>query len=365
MIKTINLEIHGLLVILLLCTAQRVCASDVPGPAPEQQQAAELNQLRADMTDLKQAVVEVRRDQLNYQIERDLLKETYSSNVQTINIVIAIIFGAVTAIVSALAYLGIKGLRAVRDDFTGELAEFRASRTDIETRLANVLTRTDRASKRVRNLARRSETYDERLKYLEITEKIGTLCQQMHWAQALRYLDIALSIQPNDDIALQTKAVCELNMQNFDSAEQTYTLILTKEAPTIDQSIQTASENLAELLAFRKPLGEFDRRFPQFTNRLGRRIALLPDYLNAIQFVRQNDVAALKDLIARILPTFPQGARPLIDWQFREARYFCTQLGSGDALSLFVKLLDCLEGKLAVADLAAVVAPAPAVPAAG
>jgi len=40
---------------------------------------------------LKDSVSEIRRDQLNYKIEKDLLKETFSSNYQTINIVLAII----------------------------------------------------------------------------------------------------------------------------------------------------------------------------------------------------------------------------------------------------------------------------------
>ena len=47
--------------------------------------------LENELKKLSDQVTEVRRDQLNYQIEKDLLKETYSSNMDTINIVIAII----------------------------------------------------------------------------------------------------------------------------------------------------------------------------------------------------------------------------------------------------------------------------------
>jgi hypothetical protein len=52
---------------------------------------------------LERSVKEVRRDQLNYKIERDLLKETNSSNIQTINIVIAIVL----SIFSVLGFLGV------------------------------------------------------------------------------------------------------------------------------------------------------------------------------------------------------------------------------------------------------------------
>src|SRR5437764_14025284 len=55
---------------------------------------------------LADAVTEVRRDQLNYQIERDLLKETYGSNLQTINLVLTIVLGAFAVI----GYLGVRSI---------------------------------------------------------------------------------------------------------------------------------------------------------------------------------------------------------------------------------------------------------------
>jgi len=40
---------------------------------------------------LEKQIQEIRRDQLNYKIEKDILKEVYSSNIATINLVITLI----------------------------------------------------------------------------------------------------------------------------------------------------------------------------------------------------------------------------------------------------------------------------------
>ncbi|MEK6744629.1 MAG: hypothetical protein AABZ15_13530 [Nitrospirota bacterium] len=44
----------------------------------------------SDFYKIKDDIQEIRRDQLNYKIEKDLLKETYSTNYQTINFMISL-----------------------------------------------------------------------------------------------------------------------------------------------------------------------------------------------------------------------------------------------------------------------------------
>jgi hypothetical protein len=61
-------------------------------------QSKEDKSLQIKIQKLEDNVSEVRRDQLNYKIEKDLLKETFSSNYQTINIVLAIVLGIFTIV---------------------------------------------------------------------------------------------------------------------------------------------------------------------------------------------------------------------------------------------------------------------------
>ncbi len=51
------------------------------------------NQNDEQLRKIEDQLSEVRRDQLNYKIEKDLLKEAYSSNLQIVNAVIAIALG--------------------------------------------------------------------------------------------------------------------------------------------------------------------------------------------------------------------------------------------------------------------------------
>ena len=51
----------------------------------------EQNQYQIEI--LQNDVKEIRRDQLNYKIEKELLKETYSSNYTTVQIFISLILG--------------------------------------------------------------------------------------------------------------------------------------------------------------------------------------------------------------------------------------------------------------------------------
>ena len=66
---------------------------------------------------IEESISEIRRDQLNYRIERDLLKEAFSSNYQTINIVIAIILG----VFSVIGFLGIRDIGTIRRQYFNEL----------------------------------------------------------------------------------------------------------------------------------------------------------------------------------------------------------------------------------------------------
>src|SRR6185436_8138681 len=85
------------------------------------------NRLRTLENDIR----EVRRDQLNYQIERDLLKDTFSSNYQTVNIILAIVLGLFTVI----GFLGIRDIGTIRKDFLIELDKLGDLRKDFEGRM--------------------------------------------------------------------------------------------------------------------------------------------------------------------------------------------------------------------------------------
>src|SRR5438876_10467 len=66
---------------------------------------------------LEEQLSEIRRDQLNYRIEKDLLKETYSSNYQIVNGALAFFLTAA----SIIGFLGIRDINALKKDYMAEL----------------------------------------------------------------------------------------------------------------------------------------------------------------------------------------------------------------------------------------------------
>ena len=58
-------------------------------------------------------------DRINYRIEKDLLKEAYSSNLQTINMVITFVLG----VFAFLGYLGIRDISTIKKEYLLELSK--------------------------------------------------------------------------------------------------------------------------------------------------------------------------------------------------------------------------------------------------
>jgi len=83
---------------------------------------------------LEDSVEEVRRDQLNYAIEKDLLTKTYSSNLETVNTIITIIL----VIFAVLAFLGLLSISNLRSQLKFDVETFQNQRIELERRLAKV-----------------------------------------------------------------------------------------------------------------------------------------------------------------------------------------------------------------------------------
>lgn len=95
-----------------------------------------LQDIREHLGRIEDAMKEVKRDELNYRMEKDLLKEAYASNLQTINTVITIVLGMFTVI----GFLGVKSILQLQQAYRDKLDElsklaagFQAKFQEIET----------------------------------------------------------------------------------------------------------------------------------------------------------------------------------------------------------------------------------------
>ena len=81
--------------------------------------------------DLEHKIQLIDTNQLNYQIEKDLLKETYSVNYERINIFIAIVLG----IVAIFGFLGIRDISKIKTNYENELAVLRRVKEQFENKV--------------------------------------------------------------------------------------------------------------------------------------------------------------------------------------------------------------------------------------
>lgn len=69
------------------------------------------------LADLERKVHIIDVGQINYKIEKDLLKETYSNNYERINTVITFVLG----LIGVIGFVGIKDIGSIKKEYESEL----------------------------------------------------------------------------------------------------------------------------------------------------------------------------------------------------------------------------------------------------
>ncbi len=146
----------------------------------------------------------VRRDQINYKIEKDLLKEAYSSNIEKINKMIAIALGTI----AILGFFGVKSIDTIKKDFKGELKDFKGERDKLISLRSEFKNKMREFDEQFLDSKKRLQTQDDQV-------MARALIGERSFAKALEYINAGLSISDKDLILLSQKAVCLFKMGRF------------------------------------------------------------------------------------------------------------------------------------------------------
>ncbi len=199
------------------------------------------------LSSLERLVGEVRRDQLNYKIEKDIIKETYSSNLETVNVVITIILGTF----SILGFLGFRSIGETRKEFRDELAQFREIRIQSEGRLAEIEIQQRNAQLELEKISELNSSQDGRLKVLEIQESTSSIMAAHDYLRALDYIAIGLDISPKNETLLEHKRQALFLLNRNEEA-----LIVVNQLLEIDPENISVHIDLCELLLI---MGRFEQ----------------------------------------------------------------------------------------------------------
>ena len=351
-----------LVLIPSLATLIMFTATLASSPLSAQQHGPTLNRPNPDaealwrrLQQVDESLREVRRDQLNYKVEKDLLKEAYASNLQTVNIVIALVLGTLTVILTVLGFLGIRSIAAIRQEFRHELERLAGLRTQFEDKFRNFDSRLTEAKTKFDEIAGVTKSQEQRLRVLEIQEKVGSLLSQKNYRRALEYIEVGLGLVPDDVTLLRQQVGTFMGLNRLAEALRPAERILDLEPndpSTICNTIELYLLNLripdaeALLLRYRELLTTFAGPY-------------LSWYFTALKYYLEGNEEKLRGHLVTHPVESPPQKEPRIktSWSFSEARGVIVPRPDSLLKELILKVLEFLEGNLSLDDLQKLINP--------
>lgn len=274
--------------------------------------SGEIDELREETRKLERLVDELRRDQLNYKIEKDLLRDAYSSNLETVNTVTTLVL----ALLTILGFLGVRGIFSLRTEFRDELKAFGNLTNEAKVRLDEIERSHKDFSNQISRLDEVNEMQNARISTMELHDQASTAFEKNDFLRTVELMNSALEANPHDVVALNQKALALFKLNKFAEACG----VLTK-ALEIDPDNTSASSNLLEGLICAGRIGDFDAVLERHRFDVAKTDHLEP-YLLALRLFSANDSGGLFGHILEHLGKLPDPDETeiFLDWTFDDIR---------------------------------------------
>lgn len=300
-------------------------------------------QIKFNLKAISQEIEILRRDQINYRVEKDILKEAYSSNLQIINIVITIVLG----VIGTLGYLGIKSIKEIKIDYADELEKLKKIKLDFEYELHVLQNKQKMVEGQVGDITKTNNEQDRRIKVMELIEKIGSLIGTGQWAWALNWISVGLGLDPKNIILLTQKAICHWKLGEITSSTEARRTILSIEPENVG-----AVGNLLEIFALTDQSSEFEKTYEQHKTTIdlsygGNLTFYLKTLLNLIKGNIDNATNELIDFTNKF-PNEP--IKHLGTWSYEEIMPTILKLPDGKQKNIILNMIRFLKGEIASND---------------
>lgn len=312
---------------------------------------SDIRQLKHDVKTTASDIEILRRDQINYHVEKNILKEAYSSNIQTINIVITIVLG----VIGVLGYLGIRSIKEVKSDYAAELIELKGLKTNFELELQTLVTKQKEFESKIGDLAVTNEKQDRRLKVLELIEKVSELMNSKQWQWALEYISLGLDIDNENVTLLSQKTTCHGKLGEFTSAIESCKKIIELE-PEHKRDVHIL--NLLEYTALSNQQNEFANIYVAHKDKVDQyKSGNVITYLSALACLIKGDLQQAVKILDAFVKKFPDATNRFLDaWSFDEVSNVISRLPEGKQKDLLVKMVHYFNGQISSNDFEAYLA---------
>jgi tetratricopeptide (TPR) repeat protein len=164
------------------------------------------------LDNLEHDVKQIETNQINYKIEKDLLKETYSNNYEKINFFITLILG----VMGILGYLGLKDMSTIKKEYEQELNELRRIKGEFDFKSKEFDSDKKKFDEDFKSIIKENEEQSRKIKFIEMKDKVRSLIKENSLTGALEFANEALNITDDDKDLLNLKGIilCRLNQMN-------------------------------------------------------------------------------------------------------------------------------------------------------
>jgi tetratricopeptide (TPR) repeat protein len=288
---------------------------------------------------LQNDVKEIRRDQLNYKIEKDLLKETYSSNFTTVQIIISLILG----IFAILGYLGLKGISSLKEEYNSELTKLKDIKSEFELKLKDLSASQEKVKEQISTIDSSNEEQNKKIKILEIKEKISSLLSQKNYQRVLDYAAIGLELSQDDIELISVRAKTLIQLRNYPEAIEAHKLGIK-----IDPTNASLINDLAEIYLIEGHIERYNDLVNNKKEYFKSEQDVLLTYLEALKFFKLKMFSEMKKIISDfVLNGDLSTTKNHIDgWSFSDIKYSFQKIENSNEKALFINFTDYLEGNL-------------------
>jgi hypothetical protein len=249
-----------------------------------QQNQFEINNLKHDIDILK-------RDQVNYQIEKNIIQETYSNNYDKLNLFIT----GILLLFGFFGVLGIRDVNAIKKEYKEELDKLKSLQLELESKAKDFENTKTKYDREIKEIIEQNEEQNKKLKILEIKDKIDKLFKDRDHQKALEFCAIALEFAPNDCDLLLKRAQLYARTNKYSDS-----ILCLKKVLEIEPENTSANVNLAEIYLFSGQKEKFDEIFKKHENLFAEKDeGKLVSYFNLIDLFNKGEHQEIKEFISK------------------------------------------------------------------
>lgn len=222
-----------------------------------------------NINELNHRIDIIQRDQTNYQIEKDLLKEAYSTNFQTVNIIITLVLG----VFSVIGFFGLKNINKLADEYQNKLEKLKKIHSDFEEQIQKTSSMQKEIKVENKKIEEINTEQNMKITLLELENEINMLITKRNYSKAIDQIEVALKIDPNKCSLLDLYGFCLFKLQMFEKG-----IAIFEKSLAQDNSDTMAILNLLEAYLISGKLQKFSDLNMRSEELLESDIRFLPIY---------------------------------------------------------------------------------------